>query len=108
MNTFTITIDGQPVEVAEGETILGAAREIGLDIQKKDFTVVGIGEMSGDVFGNGMLLSKHIRLLAAFDHRHIFLDPGADAASGFTARERVYNLPRSSWAPAAGPCVRGR
>jgi len=54
-------------------------REIGVDIQKKDFTVVGIGDMSGDVFGNGMLLSRHIRLLAAFDHRHIFLDPSATA-----------------------------
>src|SRR5438045_3863552 len=53
--------------------------------------------MSGDVFGNGMLLSKHIRLVAAFDHRHIFLDPAADAASGFAERERLFNLPRSSW-----------
>jgi glutamate dehydrogenase len=54
-------------------------RELGTDIQSTDFTVVGVGDMSGDVFGNGMLLSKHIRLLAAFDHRHIFLDPHADA-----------------------------
>ncbi len=72
-------------------------REIGKDIQKEDFTVIGIGDMSGDVFGNGMLLSKHIRLQAAFDHRHIFLDPGADAASGFSERQRLFNLPRSSW-----------
>ena len=72
-------------------------REIGVDIQKKDFTVVGIGDMSGDVFGNGMLLSRHIRLLAAFDHRHIFLDPGADAATSFAERERLFDLPRSSW-----------
>src|SRR5882672_3373548 len=72
-------------------------REIGLDIQKKDFTVVGIGDMSGDVFGNGMLLSRHIRLLAAFDHRHIFLDPSADCATGFAERERLFDLPRSSW-----------
>jgi glutamate dehydrogenase len=72
-------------------------REIGTDIQKQDFTVVGIGDMSGDVFGNGMLLSRHIRLLAAFDHRHIFLDPGADAATSFAERERLFNLPRSSW-----------
>jgi len=72
-------------------------REIGTDIQKKDFTVVGIGDMSGDVFGNGMLLSRHIRLLAAFDHRHIFLDPAADAAVSFVERERLFDLPRSSW-----------
>jgi len=72
-------------------------REIGTDIQKKDFTVIGIGDMSGDVFGNGMLLSRHIRLQAAFDHRHIFLDPSADAASSFAERERLFALPRSSW-----------
>jgi len=58
---------------------------------------VGVGDMSGDVFGNGMLLSRHIRLLAAFDHRHIFLDPNADAATSFAERERLFNLPRSSW-----------
>ncbi|HEX4178865.1 MAG TPA: NAD-glutamate dehydrogenase domain-containing protein, partial [Rhizomicrobium sp.] len=72
-------------------------RERGTDIQSTDFTVVGVGDMSGDVFGNGMLLSKHIRLVAAFDHRHIFLDPSADAATGFAERERLFNLPRSSW-----------
>jgi glutamate dehydrogenase len=72
-------------------------RELGTDIQSTDFTVVGVGDMSGDVFGNGMLLSRHIRLLAAFDHRHIFLDPNADAATGFAERERLFNLPRSSW-----------
>jgi glutamate dehydrogenase len=72
-------------------------REIGVDIQKEDFTVTGIGDMSGDVFGNGMLLSRHIRLLAAFDHRHIFLDPNAICASSFEERERLFNLPRSSW-----------
>ncbi|MBV8805163.1 MAG: NAD-glutamate dehydrogenase, partial [Sinobacteraceae bacterium] len=72
-------------------------REMGVDIQKKDFTVTGIGDMSGDVFGNGMLLSRHTRLLAAFDHRHIFLDPGAEAATSFEERERMFNLPRSSW-----------
>lgn len=58
-------------------------REMGVDTQTEDFTVVGIGDMSGDVFGNGMLLSKHIRLLAAFDHRHIFLDPNPDAAASW-------------------------
>jgi glutamate dehydrogenase len=72
-------------------------REIGVDIQKEDFTATGIGDMSGDVFGNGMLLSRHIRLLAAFDHRHIFLDPNAVSASSFEERERLFNLPRSSW-----------
>ncbi|MBS0418494.1 MAG: NAD-glutamate dehydrogenase [Proteobacteria bacterium] len=72
-------------------------REMGVDTQKEDFTVVGVGDMSGDVFGNGMLLSRHIRLLAAFDHRHIFLDPSAVAASSFEERERLFNLPRSSW-----------
>jgi glutamate dehydrogenase len=72
-------------------------REIGKDIQKTDFTVVGIGDMSGDVFGNGMLLSRHIRLLAAFDHRHIFLDPDPDAATSLLERQRLFGLPRSSW-----------
>ncbi len=72
--------------------------EMGVDTQTTDFTVVGIGDMSGDVFGNGMLLSRHIRLLAAFDHRHIFLDPSPDAATSFAERERLFNLPRSSWA----------
>ena len=72
-------------------------RELGTDIQSTDFTVVGVGDMSGDVFGNGMLLSRHIRLVAAFDHRHIFLDPNADAAASFDERERLFALPRSSW-----------
>ncbi|OBK25179.1 NAD-glutamate dehydrogenase [Mycobacterium asiaticum] len=72
-------------------------REIGVDTQSEDFTVVGVGDMSGDVFGNGMLLSKHIRLIAAFDHRHIFLDPDPDAASSWVERQRMFDLPRSSW-----------
>ena len=72
-------------------------REMGVDTQTEDFTVVGIGDMSGDVFGNGMLLSKHIRLLAAFDHRHIFLDPDPDAATSWEERKRLFDLPRSSW-----------
>ncbi|MGO9184592.1 NAD-glutamate dehydrogenase [Mycobacterium sp.] len=72
-------------------------REMGLDTQAEDFTVVGIGDMSGDVFGNGMLLSKHIRLIAAFDHRHIFLDPDPDAAVSWEERLRMFDLPRSSW-----------
>jgi glutamate dehydrogenase len=72
-------------------------REMGIDTQKTDFTVTGIGDMSGDVFGNGMLLSRHIRLQAAFDHRHIFLDPDPDPALGFAERARLFSLPRSSW-----------
>ena len=72
-------------------------REMGVDTQKTDFTVAGIGDMSGDVFGNGMLLSRHIRLQAAFDHRHIFLDPDPDPARGFAERARLFALPRSSW-----------
>ena len=73
-------------------------RELGKDIQTEPFTVVGIGDMSGDVFGNGMLLSRQIRLVAAFDHRHIFLDPDPDPAVSYAERERLFQLPRSSWA----------
>ncbi|BCW19703.1 NAD-glutamate dehydrogenase [Arthrobacter sp. NtRootA9] len=71
--------------------------ELDLDTQTEPFTVVGVGDMSGDVFGNGMLLSRHIRLLAAFDHRHIFLDPSPDEESSFAERRRLFDLPRSSW-----------
>ncbi|MFI5695404.1 NAD-glutamate dehydrogenase [Kribbella sp. NPDC051586] len=80
------------------ESVKRHFREMGHDCQAEDFTVVGVGDMSGDVFGNGMLLSEHIRLVAAFDHRHIFLDPTPDAASSFTERRRLFDLPRSSWA----------
>jgi glutamate dehydrogenase len=73
-------------------------RELGVDTQSQDFTVAGIGDMSGDVFGNGMLRSKHIRLVAAFDHRHVFIDPNPDAAKSYRERERMFALPRSSWA----------
>ncbi|MCO5998820.1 NAD-glutamate dehydrogenase [Actinoallomurus rhizosphaericola] len=73
-------------------------RGLGVDVQKEDFTVVGVGDMSGDVFGNGMLLSEHIKLVAAFDHRHIFLDPDPDPAASFRERTRMFALPRSSWA----------
>lgn len=73
-------------------------RELGHDTQTEDFTVVGVGDMSGDVFGNGMLLSEHIRLVAAFDHRHIIIDPNPDAATSFAERRRLFDLPRSSWA----------
>ena len=72
-------------------------REKGKDIQEEPFTVVGIGDMSGDVFGNGMLLSRQIRLVAAFDHRHIFLDPAPDPEASFAERERIFALGRSSW-----------
>lgn len=72
-------------------------RELGKDIQSEPFTVVGVGDMSGDVFGNGMLLSTQIRLQAAFDHRHIFLDPNPDVAKSYAERERMFALPRSSW-----------
>src|SRR6185437_14986049 len=72
-------------------------RELSRDIQNEDFTVIGVGDMSGDVFGNGMLLSRHIRLLAAFDHRHIFLDPLATTEAPFQERSRLFALPRSSW-----------
>ncbi|MGH8319331.1 MAG: NAD-glutamate dehydrogenase [Steroidobacteraceae bacterium] len=72
-------------------------RELGSDIQKTPFTAVGVGDMSGDVFGNGMLLSRQIRLQAAFDHRHVFLDPNPDPAVSFAERQRLFDLPRSSW-----------
>ncbi|MDX2235556.1 MAG: NAD-glutamate dehydrogenase [Hyphomonadaceae bacterium] len=72
-------------------------REIGKDIQTTPFTVVGVGDMSGDVFGNGMLLSRQIRLLAAFDHRDIFIDPDPDPAISWAERQRLFALPRSSW-----------
>ncbi|WP_380872673.1 glutamate dehydrogenase [Sphingomonas sp. DBB INV C78] len=72
--------------------------EMGVDVQKDPVTVAGCGDMSGDVFGNGMLLSKTIRLVAAFDHRHIFLDPDPDAAASWKERARMFKLPRSSWA----------
>ena len=72
-------------------------RERGIDCQNEDFTAVGIGDMSGDVFGNGMLCSEHTRLVAAFDHRDIFLDPDPDAATSYAERRRLFDLPRSSW-----------
>ncbi|NWL31771.1 NAD-glutamate dehydrogenase [Paenarthrobacter nitroguajacolicus] len=72
--------------------------ELTIDSRAEDFTVVGIGDMSGDVFGNGMLLSNHIKLVAAFDHRHIFLDPRPDPMVSYAERERLFKLPRSSWA----------
>ncbi|MDQ1534364.1 MAG: glutamate dehydrogenase, partial [Actinomycetota bacterium] len=72
-------------------------RALGVDAQNDEISVVGIGDMSGDVFGNGMLLSKHIRLVAAFDHRHVFLDPNPDPERSYAERARLFALPRSSW-----------
>ena len=80
------------------ESVKRHFREIGKDIQSEDFTAVGVGDMSGDVFGNGMLLSKHIQLLGAFNHLHIFVDPNPDPAKSFAERKRMFNLPRSTWA----------
>ncbi|WP_415952147.1 NAD-glutamate dehydrogenase [Streptomyces sp. KLOTTS4A1] len=80
------------------ESVKRHFRELGVDTQTEEFTVVGVGDMSGDVFGNGMLLSEHIRLVAAFDHRHIFIDPNPDAAVSYAERRRLFELPRSSWA----------
>ena len=80
------------------ESVKRHFRALGRDCQTQDFTCVGIGDMSGDVFGNGMLLSRHIRLVAAFDHRHIFLDPNPETTKSFFERERMFKLPRSSWA----------
>ncbi len=79
------------------ESVKRHFRELGTDIQTTDFTVVGIGDMSGDVFGNGMLLSRHIRLLAAFNHAHIFLDPNPDPEGSFAARQALFDRGRSTW-----------
>src|SRR4051812_19115137 len=79
------------------ESVRRHFREMGVDCQEEDFTAVGIGDMSGDVFGNGMLLSEHTRLVAAFDHRDIFLDPDPDPATSYAERRRLFELPRSSW-----------
>ncbi len=79
------------------ESVRRHFREMGVDCQAEEFTCVGIGDMSGDVFGNGMLLSEHTRLVAAFDHRHIFLDPSPVSATSYAERKRLFDLPRSSW-----------
>ncbi len=73
-------------------------RELGRNIESSEITVIGVGDMSGDVFGNGMLMSRHLRLLGAFDHRHVFIDPDPDAGRSFAERRRLFRLPRSSWA----------
>jgi len=79
------------------ESVQQHFQELGQDIANQDFTVVGIGDMSGDVFGNGLLLSNHIKLVAAFNHEHIFLDPNPDPEKSFIERKRLFDLPRSSW-----------
>jgi len=79
------------------ESVKQLFRELGVDTQTTDFTVVGIGDMSGDVFGNGMLLSRHIKLVGAFNHLHVLLDPDPDPEASFAERERLFGLPRSSW-----------
>lgn len=79
------------------ESVKRHFHEINLDVQTQNFTVLGIGDMSGDVFGNGMLQSRHIQLIAAFNHQHIFLDPNPESEASFLERERLFNLPRSSW-----------
>src|SRR5258706_49382 len=88
-----------------GELIKRHFRELGRDIQSSDFTVIGMGDMSGDVFGNGMLQSRHTRLLAAFNHLHIFVDPNPDPPASFAERQRLFDLPRSSWADYDGKLV---
>ncbi len=79
------------------ESVKRHFRELGHDTQTQPFTVAGIGDMAGDVFGNGMLLSEHIQLVAAFNHMHIFIDPTPDTSSSFKERQRLFDLPRSSW-----------
>jgi glutamate dehydrogenase len=80
------------------ESVKRHFREMGVDTQSTDFTVVGVGDMAGDVFGNGMLLSRHIKLVAAFNHLHVFLDPDPDPEASFAERQRLFDLPRSTWA----------
>ncbi|MEM7171722.1 MAG: NAD-glutamate dehydrogenase [Pseudomonadota bacterium] len=79
------------------ESVKRHFRELGKDIQNEDFTCVGCGDMAGDVFGNGMLLSKHIKLVGAFNHMHIFVDPNPDSAKSWVERKRLFDLPRSAW-----------
>ncbi|NND73459.1 MAG: NAD-glutamate dehydrogenase [Ilumatobacter sp.] len=80
------------------ESVRRHASVLGKDVDTDTLTVVGVGDMSGDVFGNGMLLSEHLKLVAAFDHRHVFLDPDPDPAASHAERKRLFELPRSSWA----------
>ncbi len=87
------------------ESVRAHFRVVGPDIDVTTFTAVGVGDMSGDVFGNGMLLSPNLRLVAAFDHRHIFVDPDPDPARSFAERQRLFALPRSSWADYSAPLI---
>ncbi len=87
------------------ESVKRHFRECGIDCQQTDFTCIGIGDMGGDVFGNGMLLSKHIKLIAAFNHQHIFIDPTPDAAASWKERNRLFKLPRSSWDDYNAECI---
>jgi glutamate dehydrogenase len=80
------------------ESVRRHARALGKDADHDELTIIGIGDMSGDVFGNGLLRSRHVKLVAAFDHRHIFIDPDPDPAVSFAERQRLFDLPRSSWA----------
>jgi glutamate dehydrogenase len=80
------------------ESVKRHFREIGTDIQTTDFSVIGIGDMNGDIFGNGMLLSRHIKLIGAFNHMHIFFDPAPDTSKTWAERKRLFDMPRSSWA----------
>ena len=80
------------------ESVRRHAAAIGKDVDNDELTVVGIGDMSGDVFGNGLLRSRHVKLVAAFDHRHVFIDPNPDPVVSFAERRRLFDLPRSSWA----------
>jgi glutamate dehydrogenase len=80
------------------ESVKRHFREIGIDVTGEPFTVVGIGDMSGDVFGNGMLYTPQIKLVCAFDHRHVFVDPDPDPASSFAERQRLFSTPGSTWA----------
>ena len=80
------------------ESVRSHSRVLGKDADLDELTVVGIGDMSGDVFGNGLLRSPHVKLIAAFDHRHVFVDPNPDPATSFAERKRLYDTPRSSWA----------
>lgn len=79
------------------ESVKRHFRELNIDVMKENISVIGVGDMSGDVFGNGMLYTKHIKLIAAFDHRHIFIDPNPNPEKSYQERERLFNLPTSSW-----------
>ena len=87
------------------ESVKRHFRELGVDIQTTDFTVVGIGDMSGDVFGNGMLLSRHTKLIAAFNHMHVFIDPDPDPETSYEERKRLFDMTRSAWSDYDGSLI---